>query len=175
MSILSIQSSVAVGHVGNSASAFPLQRLGFDVWQVPSVLYSNHSGYDSHHGKALPVSMLKAMVDGMEKLDKFKECDAIFTGYLGRLDTARFSLETIERIKAVKPDTPYLCDPNLAMVHNKTILEGKLADFIREQLVPKADILIPNVSELEFLSGRRQRTLDDALFAADYLRAQGGR
>ena len=51
--ILSIQSAVAYGHVGNSAATFPLQRLGHEVWPVPTVVFSNHTGYGAWRGPLL--------------------------------------------------------------------------------------------------------------------------
>ena len=51
--ILSVQSSVAYGHVGNSAAVFPLQRLGHEVWPVLTVHFSNHTGYGAWRGPLL--------------------------------------------------------------------------------------------------------------------------
>jgi pyridoxine kinase len=107
MSILSIQSSVAVGHVGNSAAVFPLQRLGFEVWAVPTVLFSNHPGYDSHKGATVPINTMKAMVDGIDELDHFAHCEAILSGYLKNVQTGKFVVETVERIKDINTDTLY--------------------------------------------------------------------
>ena len=45
MNILSIQSHVVYGHVGNSAATFPLQRLGFEVWPIHTVQFAHHTGY----------------------------------------------------------------------------------------------------------------------------------
>jgi len=173
MSILSIQSSVAVGHVGNSAAVFPLQRLGFEVWAVPTVLFSNHPGYDSHDGAPVPMDTMRAMVDGIDQLDHFAHCDAILSGYLGGRETGKFVIESVERIKGINQDTLYLCDPVIGDMTRQIYVETQLAEFVRDELIQRADILAPNVFELEFLTGRKQDSLEDSLMAADVLRAKG--
>ncbi len=173
MSILSIQSSVAVGHVGNSAAVFPLQRLGFEVWAVPTVLFSNHPGYDSHKGAVVPINTMKAMVDGIDELDHFAHCNAILSGYLGSVENGKFVVETVERIKSINKDTLYFCDPVIGDLTRQIYVENKVAEFVRDTLISKADILAPNMFELEYITGRTQETLADTLLAADKLRAKG--
>jgi len=173
MSILSIQSSVAVGHVGNSAAVFPLQRLGFEVWAVPTVLFSNHPGYDSHEGATVPLETMRAMVDGIDNLDHFAHCDAILSGYLGSVKAGEFVVETVERIKGIKPDTLYFCDPVVGDMTRRLYVKNEVATFVRDELISHADILAPNAFELKYLSGRSQESLSDAMFAADALRARG--
>ncbi|NVK17170.1 MAG: pyridoxal kinase PdxY [Methylocystaceae bacterium] len=170
---MSIQSSVAVGHVGNSAAVFPMQRLGFEVWAVPTVLFSNHPGYESHHGATVPVKTMRAMVDGIEQLDHFAQCDAILSGYLGSVATGKFVIESVERVKAENKSTPYMCDPVIGDMTRRVYVENDIAEFVRDELITHADILAPNMFELEYLTGRKQESLTDTLFAADALRARG--
>ncbi len=173
MSILSIQSSVAVGHVGNSAAVFPMQRLGFEVWAVPTVLFSNHPGYDSHKGASVPVTTMRAMVDGIDQLDHFSNCDAVLSGYLGSIEAAKLVVESVDRIKKINDKTLYMCDPVIGDVSRHIYVENALAEFIRDELISHADIVSPNMFELEYLTGRKQESLTDTLFAADILRARG--
>jgi len=173
MSILSIQSSVAVGHVGNSAAVFPMQRLGFEVWAVPTVLFSNHPGYESHRGATVPIKTMRAMVDGIDQLDHFAHCDAVLSGYLGSVETGKFVIESVERIKSENKDTLYMCDPVIGDMTRRVYVENDIAEFVRDELISHADILAPNMFELEYLSGRAQESLTDTLFAADALRARG--
>ncbi|MDV7339657.1 pyridoxal kinase PdxY [Terasakiella sp. A23] len=173
MSILSIQSSVAVGHVGNSAAVFPMQRLGFEVWGVPTVLFSNHPGYNSHDGAPVPIDTMRGMVDGIDQLDHFAHCDAVLSGYLGSLATGEFVVESVERIKGINQDTLYMCDPVIGDITRQIYVENAIAEFVRDELISHADILAPNMFELAYLTGRAQETLTDTLFAADQLRARG--
>lgn len=62
MNILSIQSHVAYGYVGNRAATFPLQRLGFDVWAVNTVQFSNHTGYGAWKGEAFSPAHVRAVI-----------------------------------------------------------------------------------------------------------------
>ncbi|SCA55594.1 Pyridoxamine kinase [Candidatus Terasakiella magnetica] len=173
MSILSIQSSVAVGHVGNSAAMFPMQRLGFEVWAVPSMLFSNHPGYDSHGGAPVPIETMRAMVDGIDKLDHFDHCNAVLSGYLGTVEAGQFVVETVKRVKNSNKETVYFCDPVVGDMTRQLYVENAAAEYVRDELLPLADIIAPNIFELEYLTGRKQETLDDTLFAADMLRSRG--
>lgn len=173
MTILSIQSSVAVGHVGNSAAVFPLQRLGFEVWAVPTVLFSNHPGYDSFAGAPVPVDLMRDVIDGIDQLGHLADCEAILSGYLGSLDAGHCLLEAVSRVKASNPKALYLCDPVLGDASKKLYVEEKVASFMRDELISQADIIAPNMFELEYLTGRHQETMTDTLFAADALRARG--
>ena len=173
MSILSIQSSVAVGHVGNSAAVFPMQRLGFEVWAVPTVLFSNHPGYASHDGATVPIKTMRGMVDGIDQLDHFAHCDAVLSGYLGSVETGEFVIESVDRVKQAHPGALYMCDPVIGDMTRGVYVKDKIAEFVRQDLITHADILAPNMFELEFLTGRTQESLTDTLFAADALRARG--
>ena len=52
--VLSVQSWVACGNVGNCAALFPLQRLGVETWSLNTVAFSNHTGYGKWRGGAVP-------------------------------------------------------------------------------------------------------------------------
>jgi pyridoxine kinase len=83
LNVLSVQSAVAYGHVGNSAAVFPLQRLGFSVWPVNTVLFSNHTGYGDWRGRVLPADEVAEVISGKEDRGVLGECDAVLSGYLG--------------------------------------------------------------------------------------------
>ena len=81
--ILSIQSAVAYGHVGNSAAVFPMQRLGVEVWPVSTVLFSNHTGYGQWRGPLVAPSDVREVVTGVEERGALAEVDAVLSGYQG--------------------------------------------------------------------------------------------
>src|SRR4029434_2329269 len=93
MNILSIQSQVVYGHVGNSAAAFVLQRQGHAVWQVPTVLFSNHLGKPTFRGRAVPAEQARELIQGLKELGYLDDVDMLLTGYLGTPDTARLAAE----------------------------------------------------------------------------------
>jgi hypothetical protein len=65
MNILSIQSHVAYGHVGNAAATFPLQRIGVEVWPVHTVQFSNHTGYGEWTGRVFEAALITELLKGI--------------------------------------------------------------------------------------------------------------
>ena len=176
--ILSIQSSVAYGHVGNSAAVFPLQRLGIDVWPVLTVHFSNHTGYGSFRGPVLPADQIAEVLRGVEERGVLPGCDAVLSGYMGDVSLGHVVLDAVAKVKAANPKAVYCCDPVLGDVGRGFFVRPGLPEFMRDQAVPRADIITPNQFELEYLSGlseagRGIETLADALDAAHKVRALG--
>jgi pyridoxine kinase len=173
MNVLSIQSSVAYGHVGNSAAVFPLQRLGFSVWPVNTVLFSNHTGYGDWRGTVVPAEDVAEVIRGVEDRGVLGECDAILSGYLGDASLGRVVLDAVDRTKAANTRSIYCCDPVMGDVGSGFFVRPGIPEFVRDHAVPAADIVTPNHFELEFLSGVAVRSLSDALDATDLVRALG--
>ena len=109
--VMSIQSSVVYGHVGSTAATLPLHRLGFDVWALPTVMYSSHAGYPGVRGRRTPVSTLRELLAGLEALGRLDRCEAVLSGYLGRPEAWRFVLEALATVREHRPDAWYVCDP----------------------------------------------------------------
>ena len=173
MNILSVQSSVAYGHVGNSAAVFPLQRLGFSVWPVNTVHFSNHTGYGDWRGPVLPAEDVAEVVRGIEDLGVLPDCDAVLSGYVGDASLGRVVLDAVEKVKEANPRAIYCCDPVMGDAGRGFFVRPGISEFMRDEAVLAADIVTPNQFELEFLAGRAIATLDDALVAADGARALG--
>lgn len=153
MRILSIQSSVAYGHVGNSAATFPLQRLGHDVWPVLTVHFSNHTGYGSWRGPVFDPSVVAEVIEGIADLGVLGTVDAVLTGYQGSPGVAEVVLKTVARIRALKPGVIYCCDPVLGDVDRGMFVLPGVPELMRDQVVPAADIVTPNAFELAYLAG----------------------
>ena len=115
-SILSIQSSVAYGHVGNSAATFPLMRMGVEVWPVITVHFSNNTGYDSWRGPVLSADDVRDVVHGIDELGVLGECDAVLSGYQGAAGSGTAILEAVALVKERNPAALYCCDPVLGDV-----------------------------------------------------------
>jgi pyridoxine kinase len=173
MNVLSIQSSVAYGHVGNSAAVFPLQRLGFSVWPVNTVHFSNHTGYGDWRGTVVPAGDVAEVVRGIEDRGVLGDCDAVLSGYLGDASLGRVVLNAVGRTKAANARAIYCCDPVMGDVGRGFFVRLGIPEFVRDHAVPAADVVTPNQFELEFLAGMRIDTADDALKAADRVRAHG--
>jgi pyridoxine kinase len=173
MNVLSIQSSVAYGHVGNSAAVFPLQRLGFSVWPVNTVQFSNHTGYGDWRGFVLPAEDVADVIQGIEDRGVLSECDAVLSGYVGDASLGRVVLDAVARVKAANPRAIYCCDPVMGDADRGFFVRPGIPGFMREEAVAAADVITPNQFELEFLAGRAVSSLDDALAATDGARALG--
>ena len=172
--VMSIQSSVVYGHVGSTAATLPLQRLGFDVWALPTVVYSSHAGYPGVRGRRTPISTLRELLAGLEALGRLDCCEAVLSGYLGRPEAWRFVLEALATVRAQRPDAWYVCDPVLGD-EGELYVPAELVRTFREQAVPRADLLVPNRFELEWLVDRPVTTVLEAVAAARELHDSGAR
>ncbi|RRD48008.1 pyridoxal kinase PdxY [Tessaracoccus sp. OH4464_COT-324] len=171
--VLSIQSSVAYGHAGNSAAVFPMQRAGIDVIAVYTVHFSNHTGYQSWRGPLLAPDDVRAVVTGVEERDALPAVDALLCGYLGAPEMGEVILEAGEKVKSHNPNAVFCADPVMGDVDRGFYARPGIPEFWRDRVVEKADIMSPNLFELEFLTGRQTKTLADVVSAAQSLRAAG--
>jgi pyridoxine kinase len=171
--VLSIQSSVAYGHVGNSAVTFPLMRMGVEVWPVITVHFSNHTGYQSWRGPLLSAADLGAVIRGIDERGVLGEVDAVLSGYQGGEDIGAMILETVALVKQRNPVALYCCDPVLGDEDRGSYVRRGIAEFMREHVVPTAQIITPNQFEVTSLTGLPVSTMEDVLTAADALRSMG--
>ena len=165
MNILSIQSHVTFGHVGNSAAVFPLQRAGHEVWPIHTVNFSNHTGYGDWGGPMIPAEEVTAIVDGIEKRGAFPRIDAILSGYQGGPDIAGAIVDAVNRIKAVNPKALYACDPVMGNAKSGCFVSDEIPPLLRDKVVPVADIITPNQFELGYLTDSSVGTLEETLAA----------
>ena len=175
VSILSIQSHVAYGYVGNSAAVFPLQRMGLEVWPVHSVTFSNHTGYGAWRGPVLPAEDVREVVLGIDDRGFLGQADALLTGYQGDPAMGTVILEVLDLLQQRNPRAIYGCDPVMGDTSTGFYCRPGVPEFLRDQVVPRADVLTPNLFELEYLTGREVTTLEAVVDAAQQLRAAGPR
>jgi pyridoxine kinase len=173
--ILSIQSSVAYGHVGNSAAVFPLQRLGHEVWPVITVHFSNHTGYGAWRGPLLAPADVAEVIAGIGDRGVLGQVDAVLSGYQGDPAMGAVILDAVATVKAANPEAVYCCDPVMGDVGRGMFVRPGIPEFLRDTVVPAANILTPNHFELDFLAGTTTTTLAEVLAAVDAVRAQGPR
>ena len=132
MNILSIQSSVAYGHVGNSATVFPLQRMGFEVWPVNTVHFSNHTGYGQWRGQVLPAEDVAGIIRGIEDRGVLGDCDAVLSGYMGDASVGEVVVGAVGRVKELNPNAVYCCDPVMGDAGRGFFVRPGLPEFIKE-------------------------------------------
>jgi pyridoxine kinase len=167
--LLSIQSWVAFGHVGNAAAVFPLQRLGFEVAAIHTVQFSNHTGYGAWTGSVFEPQSITELVRGIEERGALRDMTGVLSGYMGGAGTVAAVLEAVHRVREANPEALYCCDPVMGDVGRGVFVRPEIPE-VMVNAVAEADILTPNQFELELLTGGPVKTLSDALSAARVLR-----
>jgi pyridoxine kinase len=173
--VLSIQSHVAYGHVGNSSAVFPLQRLGIEVWPVHTVQFSNHTGYGVWRGRVFDGQAVDEVVEGIADRGVLGDCDAVLSGYLGSADIGHAVIGAVARVRAANPAAVYCCDPVIGDVGRGVFVRPGIPEFMREVAVPAADLVTPNHYELDLLSGTTTKSLDSVKDAVAAVQALGPR
>src|ERR1041384_7982611 len=173
LNILSIQSHVAYGHVGNASAVFAMQRLGVEVWPIHTVQFSNHTGYGEWTGRVFEAALITEIVEGIAQRGVLGQCDGVLSGYMGSAETGAAILDAVARVKAANPKARYCCDPVIGDVDRDVFVRPGIPEFMREHAVPTADIVTPNQFELDHLTGCKSTTRRDALVAIDALHALG--
>jgi len=180
MQVLSIQSAVSYGHVGNSAAVFPLQRLGYEVLPVHTVLFSNHTGYGAWRGPVVSGADVHEVVLGIEERGALAGVDLVLSGYQGSPEIAEVVLDAVARVKSANPAAVYACDPVMGNAHSGCFVDPTIPPLLRDRVVPAADVITPNQFELGFLTGAldveaSRPTLETVIAAAESARSLGPR
>ncbi len=173
MKVLSIQSSVAYGHVGNSAAVFPLQRIGVEVMPVYTVHFSNHTGYGQWRGPMLTGEDVRQVVRGIDERGGLADVDVVISGYQGGTDIAESILDSVALVKERNPRAIYACDPVMGNAKSGCFVKPEIPELLRERVVPHADLISPNQFELGYLTGTEPQTIEETLESADIARAMG--
>jgi pyridoxine kinase len=169
LNILSIQSWVAYGHVGNAAALFPLQRLGAEVWAVNTVQFSNHPGHGDWTGRVSSGAEIADVIAGIERRGVFASCDAVLSGYMGDASVADAILDAVARVRAANGAALYCCDPVIGD-GGRVYVQAGIPELLAASCVPEADLLTPNQFELERLTGQPCATKGDIRRALGDLR-----
>ena len=173
MNILSIQSHVAYGHVGNSAAVFALQRIGIEVWPIHTVQFSNHTGYGKWQGRVFDADLIRDLVAGLGQRGVLSECEGVLSGYIGGADIGAAILDAVDTVRRTNPSVRYCCDPVIGDVGRGFFVRKGIPEFIKEKAVPAANIVTPNQFELDYLAGRASKTLADTVVAINAVHALG--
>jgi pyridoxine kinase len=175
MNVLSIQSSVSFGHVGNSAAVFVLERLGHEVMPLNTVTLAHHPGYGQWRGRVAEAQEMAALIAGLEEVGAIGRCDAVLSGYLGDAALGTPLLDAVARVKRANREALYLCDPVMGDSAKGFYVRAGIPDFFRDHAIAVADILMPNDFELAWLAKCRVDGVEAALTAARTLIPRGPR
>ena len=162
MNILSIQSWVTYGHVGNASAVFPLQRLGAEVWAINTVQFSNHTGYGDWTGSVYSGQSVRDLVDGIAARGALGQCHAVLSGYVGGADIGEAILHAVSEVRRASTRAVYCCDPVIGDTDTGVYVRPGIEEFLRARALPAADIATPNRFEIERLTGHNCATLDGA-------------
>jgi pyridoxine kinase len=173
MNLISIQSHVAYGYVGNSAAVFALQRLGCEVWPVHTVQFSNHTGYRAWKGEVFAAARISEVIDGIADLGVLGGCDGVLSGYIGGVETGEAIMAAVRKVQAANPAASYCCDPVIGNRARGEFVRPGIAEFMRERAMPAAQVVTPNHFELDRLSGRETRNLAAVIEAVGDIHARG--
>ena len=171
--VLSIQSHVAFGHVGNAAAVFPLQRLGFEVLPIHTVQFSNHTGYGQYRGQVFGAEHVREVLQGLRERGVLAQVAGVLSGYVGDAAIGEVILETVEEIRRDNPQVRYLCDPVIGDVGRGIFVQAAIPDFFRNLALPCANIITPNQFEFELLTGSKLASVAEAVRVAQQLRGRG--
>jgi len=136
---------------------------------LPTVLYSNHLAHPSYTGRKFGADFIDELLEGLRKLDLLGRVDAVLTGYLGDAPIVPMAIAALEAARAKKPEVVFACDPVMGDDGSLYVSQA-LAEAIARDLVPRADILLPNIFELQLLSGHTVTGLKDVRPAMQALR-----
>ncbi|WP_166985264.1 pyridoxal kinase PdxY [Canibacter zhoujuaniae] len=163
MRILSIQSAVSYGHVGNSAAVFPLQRMGHEVMPVNTVLFSNHTGYGAWRGPLISGDDVTDVITGIDERGGLADTDLVISGYQGSHTIGDAILGAVEKVRERNPQAVYSCDPVLGNRFSGCFVSPEVQELIRDRVVQHADIITPNQFELGFLTNTDPSDLESTL------------
>jgi pyridoxine kinase len=164
--VLSIQSHVVYGHAGNSAAVFPMRRLGVNVWPLNTVQFSNHTQYEAgFKGMVIPADQVPQVVSGISAIGELDKCDAVLSGYIGSAEQGALVLDAVQSIREANPDCIYCCDPVMGMPEKGCIVPQDVTDFLASSACTTANIISPNIMELEKITNRKISSVAEAVAA----------
>lgn len=171
--ILSVQSHVASGYVGNRSAVFPLQLLECEVVIINTVQFSNHTGYGTWTGDIFSPQHIQSIVDGLEQQKVLQHVDGVLSGYQGKPDLGSIIIDTVKKLKSKSNNVLYCCDPVLGDTGRGVYVLPETAEFIKNKAIFEADIITPNQYELGYLTNRKIHTLQDVRNACNELHEKG--
>lgn len=164
--VLSIQSHVAYGHVGNDAAMLPLQMLGIEPVAVHTVQFSNHTGYGEFKGQVFTAAHVQDVLDGLRARGVLERCTAVLSGYLGDAGVGEAIVSAVQEVRGARPRALYLCDPVMGDVGRGLFVRPGIPEFLRRRALSQASVITPNHYEFELLHGGGPLATVDATIAA---------
>ncbi len=165
--ILTIQSHVAYGYVGNCAAVFPLQLMGFSPIVINTVQFSNHTNHKTTRGMVFSEEHIRDVILGIRERGLMAKCEGLLSGYLGDASVGQIVLDLANEIKSANPNAIWCCDPVLGDTDSGIFVRPGIPEFMKENFLNGlADLTTPNQFELELLSGQKLKSRNHAVDVA---------
>lgn len=171
--IVSIQSQVVYGCVGNNAAMPIFRQAGLRAIALPTVILSNTPHYPTLHGGAVPLNWFQGLLRGLDERGVTEVARAVVCGYLGQPGQADLLADWLQGLRAVRPDLRVYIDPVMGDRNGGLYVDAGLTAQYRSKLAPRADGMTPNHFELEQMAGRPLASIDEVAAAARELIAEG--
>ncbi|MEH6632218.1 MAG: pyridoxal kinase [Halopseudomonas aestusnigri] len=165
-SVISVQSHVCYGHVGNSAAVFAMQKLGVGVHAIPTTILSNHPAHTNFYGWAIDPPLLHDLFVGVEERGAFKNSDVFLSGYLASIENAGIIAKAVRRYQELNPKGLYCLDPVMGDKGKGLFVSEGIPELIMNQLLPLADIITPNKFEFDTITQTNTNTFPEMITAA---------
>jgi len=163
--VLIMSSFVASSGVGGYAQSHVLSAMGHEPVLAPTVLFGRHPGLGPPGGAAVAAEVFEGVLDGVERQGGFGRFDLVMTGYFADARQAVAAVGVIDAARA-HPHVRVLVDPVMGDAGKGLYVRSEVAEVIRNELAPRADILTPNRWELGFLTGEEIAGVKDAVRVA---------
>ncbi|MHC5202445.1 pyridoxal kinase [Myroides sp. LJL119] len=151
-SIISIQSLVSSGYVGNSIAALAIELHGIEVVKIPTVLLSTHAEDNVYYGQVISGELFRLLIKGIKEIGLCQKSDYFITGYINHIELIDLSAQFIVDWKAVNPKGVYVYDPVFGDTRaNGLYIDKQVALHSLDKLLELAQIITPNHFELEFI------------------------
>ncbi len=151
--LLIISSQVMRGRVGGSLAMPALECLGHEVWALPTILLSTRPGYGTVNKESFPPEGMTAFTDALQADGALDNLDGVLTGYFPSAAHVETAASIVKRAKTTNADCVYVCDPVMGDTDKGLYIAEDAAAAVRDKLVPLADIITPNLFEMEWLTG----------------------
>lgn len=151
--IISVQSRVVYGYVGNNMAEFAMQIHGFDPIAFPTVIFSAHSGHQPIHGTAIDKELFLDLIQGIKEIGVIKDAACMMSGYMKDKDVISIVSTLVRDVKEQNNDIVYICDPVMGDTDRGLYVAPETAKTVIETLIPLGDIITPNLFEINYILG----------------------
>lgn len=166
LDVVSVQSQVIYGRVGNNVAVPALEALGFSVAAVPTVVFSNTPHYPTMHGGALLTEWFEGYLQDLSARGALHALRAILFGYLGNPRQADALARWARALLKERAGLRIVIDPVIGDQDHGIYVDPCLVDTYRRDLLPLADGLTPNSFELAHLTGLAVNDVESVVAAA---------